>query len=177
MVEDLLVCIIGLAVVFFVLSVLMFLIIGTARLSGVGEGGRENKDAGLKTKPGESDPGSAIPGDTTELAAVALAMASYLRQRGRELGQYIIINDVNLQVNVGDLHSSPISVEVNEEKFRAGLNSEDLPVSTEHEFKKISWPRDEKRGPVWRAACTPSQGGYWSRGGWTGRRAVDVDRK
>jgi len=177
MIEDLLVCVIGLAVVFVVLAVLMFVIIGMGRLFGGGEEGAEDANAAVKTKPEETKQEPPIPEGATELAAITLAMASYLRQRGRELGPYITINNMEYQVDVGDLHSPPISVEVNGEKLRASLNGEGLPVSTQIELNLGIWPRDTKRGPFWRAACPPTQGGYWSRGGWTGRQAAGMDRK
>ena len=176
MLEDLLICVVGLAVVFVVLAILMFVIIGMGKLSG-GKEVAEDATVAVETKAEETKPEATISEDATELAAIALAMASYLRQRGRDLGPYITINNMKHQVNIGDLHSSPISVEVNGEKFRASLNGEGLPVSTQPESKPVIWPRDTRRGPVWRAACPPARGGYWSRGGWTGRQAADLDRK
>jgi sodium pump decarboxylase gamma subunit len=177
MLEDLLVCIIGLAVVFVVLAVLMFMIIGMGRLSGGGEEGGEGEDAGVKTKPDKAEPGSTMAEDTAELAVVALAMASYLRQSRRELGPYITIDKMEYQVDIGDIYSPPIPVVINGEKFWASLNCEGLPVPTQPEFKTISWPRDTKHGSGWRSAYPASRGGYWSRGGWTGRRAEAMDRK
>jgi sodium pump decarboxylase gamma subunit len=177
MLEDLLVCIIGLAVVFVVLAILMFVIIGMGKLFGSGEEGVKDANAAVETKPEETKPEAAVSEDATELAVIALAMASYLRQRGRDLVPYITINNMKHQVNIGDLHSSPISVEVNGEKFWADFDGEDSPISIQPELKAGIWPRDTRRGSVWRAAWPPTQGGYWSRGGWTGRRAVEVDRE
>jgi len=177
MLEDLLICVIGLAVVFVVLAILMFVIIGMGKLFGGGKEVAEDATAAVETKAEETKPEATISEDATELAVVALAMAAYLRQRGRDLGPYITVNNMKHQVNIGDLQSSPVSVEVNGEEFRANLIDEDSPVSTQPELKPEIWPRDTRRGPVWRAAFPPKQGGYWSRGGWTGRQATDLDRK
>lgn len=176
MLEDLLICVIGLAVVFVVLAVLMFVIIGMGKLS-VGKEVAEDANAAVKTKPEEIRPESTISEDATEVAAIALAMAYYLKQKGSNLGTHITINNTEYQVDIGDLYSPPISVEVNGAKFRASLTDEDSPVSTQPDLKPVIWPRDTERGPVWRAACPPARGGYWSRGGWTGRQAADLDRK
>ena len=172
MLEGLLVCVIGIAVVFFALAVLMFMIMGMGRFLGGEEKTEEKPVAGDKTKSDEMSPKTVQPEDSAEVVAIALAVASYMKQSGRQLGPYITINNMEYQLDIGELHTPPISVEINGEKFRATLNGEGLPGATQPELKLVIWPRAASRGPVWRSAYPLPQGSYWVRGGWAGRKVT-----
>lgn len=177
MLEGLLVCVIGIAVVFVALAVLMFMIMGMGRFLGGEEQAEGKPFADEKTKPDEISPKTIQPEDSAEVAAIALAVASYMKQSGRQLGPYITINNMEYQLDLGELYPPPISVEINGERFWATLNGEGLPVATQPELKLGLWPRAASRGPVWRSAYPLPQGSYWVRGGWTGRQATGSERK
>jgi sodium pump decarboxylase gamma subunit len=177
MLEGLVVCVIGVAVVFVALAVLMFVIMVMGRFLG-GEGEAEEKrDAGDKTKADEISPGTIQPVDSAEVAAIAVAVASYMKLSGRQLGPYITINAVEYQLDIGELYPPPISVEVNGERFWATLNGEGLPVVTQPELKLGILPRAASRGAIWRSAYPLPQGRFWLRGGWTGRQGAGMEKK
>lgn len=177
MLEGLLVCVIGIAVVFVALAVLMFMIMGMGRFLGDEEKAEGKPIADDKTKPDETSPKTIEPADSAEVVAIALAVASYMKQSGRQLGPYITINNLEYHLDIGELYPPPISVEINGEKFWATLNGEGLPVGTQPELKLRMWTRAVSRGPVWRSAYPLPQGRYWVRGGWTGRHVTGVEKK
>ena len=160
MIEGLLISVVGMAVVFVVLTILMFVIMGMERLF------RERAPAVEKVLANEE----ADHVDTVEAAAIALALASYLRERGKDLKAPITIGGVHYEVEIGDLSHSPVSLMVNQDSYRAALGDEGLPITEQASPKVVAQAKSTQSGLGWRSAYPPSQGKYWSRRGWTGRR-------
>lgn len=161
MIEGLLISVVGMAVVFVVLAILMFVIMGMERLF------RERTAAVENVLANEG----AEPAETVEVAAIALALASYLRERGKDLKAPIIIGGVHYEVELGDLSYSPVSLMVNRDSYRAALGDEGLPITEQVSPKLVAQAKGNQSGLGWRSAYHRLQGKYWSRGGWTGRRS------
>jgi sodium pump decarboxylase gamma subunit len=166
MIEGLLICVVGMAVVFVVLTILMFMIMGMGRLTSdkgvVGGLVVEELVAGKEEVKAE---------DTAEVAAIALALASYLKEQGKALGKPIAISGVQYQVEMGDLSYSPVSLMINQDSYRAAVGDEGLPVTEQVSPKFVAQAKGIQSGLGWRSAYHQLQGKYWSRGGWTGRRS------
>jgi len=164
MIEGLLISVVGMVVVFVALAILMFMIMGMGRLLSdkvvVGSVVVEEVVAGKEEVKAE---------DTAEVAAIALALASYLKERGKALGRPIAISDVQYQVEIGDLSHFPVSLMVNQDSYRAAVGDEGLPTTEQVSPKFVARAKGTQSGPGWRSAYPPSQGKYWSRRGWTGR--------
>jgi len=161
MIEGLLISVVGMAVVFVVLTILMFVIMGMERLF------RERATAVDKVLANEG----AEPAETVEAAAIALAIASYLRERGKDLKAPITIGGVHYEVEIGDLSHSPVSLMVNQDSYRAAVGDEGLPITEQVSPKFGAQAKGTRSGLGWRSAYHQLQGKYWSRGGWTGRRS------
>lgn len=162
MMDGLYISLIGMTVVFVVLIILMFLIMGMERLF---RGGEVAVKEAVAQKALE-------PEDTAEVAALTMALASYLKKQGREFRGPIAINGVQYQVEMGDLSRSPVAVGVNQDSYRAAVGDEGLPATGAISPQIVVRERDTQRGLSWRSACPPARGGYWSRQGWTGRRGI-----
>ena len=166
MIEGLLISVVGMAVVFVVLTILMFVIMGMGRLlSDKGVVGRvvvEELVAGKEEVRAE---------DTAQVAAIALALASYLKERGKALGKPIAISGVQYEVEMGDLSHFPVSLMVNQDSYRAAVGDEGLPISEQVSPKFGAQEKGTQSGLGWRSAYRQLQGKYWSRRGWTGRRS------
>ncbi len=146
---------IGVGAVFGSLIVIMFVMMGIERVF-------RSDGVAVQEKAGGG------PRDMVEVAAVALALASYMKQRGKGLGgRMIAISGVNYQVEVGDLSRSPVAVVVNGGSYRASVDGEGLPVA-ERIAPVVGAPmRDARRGRNWRSAYPLGQGGrHWDRRGW-----------
>jgi len=176
--EGLLICVVGMVVVFITLAILMYVIIGLERFFRGGELAVEEVAVDMPVEAataireqlvvGKDEP---KPEDTVEVAAITVAIAAYLRGKEKDLGKHININGVVYDVDVAESHTHPISVVVNGERFRTSLNEEGLPVSEEVTPKLGERAKYAKQGAGWRSAYSPLQGDYWCRRGWTGRRA------
>lgn len=160
MIKGLLISVVGMAVVFVALTILMFVIMGMERLF------RERAPAVEKVLANEG----AETAETVEAAAIALALASYLRERGKDLKAPITIGGVQYQVEMGDLSHFPVSLMVNQDNYRAAVGDEGLPITEQASPETIVQRKGTRSGLGWRSAYPPSQGKYWSRRGWTGRR-------
>lgn len=167
--EGLLISVVGVAAVFVSLTVLMLLIRGMKRVfrsEEVVAGGEAEAKVGAE------------PEDTVEVAAIALALASYMKKRGKELGGWpIAVGGVYYQVEVGDLSHSPVAVVVNGRSHWASADGEGLPVIEQIAPVLGARMRDIQRGRNWRSAYPLSQGGYWDRRGWGGGRGLGVKRE
>ncbi|HEY50116.1 MAG TPA: OadG family protein [Dehalococcoidia bacterium] len=171
MVEGLFISLVGMGAVFVSLTIVMFLMVGIERLfrdesaeDGIMEVLEEIPLGGI---PAEQIAG---PEDNIEVAAVALALASYLKERGKELGNRpLVIGGIQYQVEVGELSSLPVTVVVNGESYWAAVGGEGLPVMRRFTPIRIA-PRSRLDvGRSWRSAYPLTQGGYWYRRGWSGR--------
>ena len=172
MMDGLYISVVGMAVVFVVLAILMFLIMGMGRVfegEEVAVGDVVVKEVALEKVEARE---ALKPEDTAEVAAIALALASYLKEKGREFRGPIAINGVQYQVEVGDLSRSPVFVGVNQDSYWAALGDEGLPSTEVISPQIVVRERDTQRGLSWRSAQPLAQGGYWSRQGWTGRRGI-----
>ncbi len=166
MIEGLLISVVGMVVVFVALAILMFMIMGMGRLLSdkkmVGMVAVEEPVAGKEEVKAE---------DTAEVAAIALALASYLKERGKAWGKPIAISGVQYQVEMGDLSHSPVPLMVNQDGYRAAIGDEGLPTTEQVSPKIIVQAKGTQSGLGWRSAYRQLQGKYWSRRGWTGRRS------
>lgn len=172
MIEGLFISIIGMATVFVVLTIIMFLMVGIQRLFRA-EGGAVEEAVvaeGAWTGSVPEPESSAGPEDAVEVAAIALALASHMEKLGRQLGASpISIGGLQYQVEVGDLSRSPVSVVVNGERCWACLDGEGLPVAAGIAPRLAAQTRDAERIRLWRSAYPLTQSGYWDRRGWAGR--------
>jgi Na+-transporting methylmalonyl-CoA/oxaloacetate decarboxylase gamma subunit len=173
-VEGLLISGVGAGAVFGTLAILMFVMMGVERVfrsDGVAveelvavEGEEARVGEGLE--------------DTAEVAAIALALASYMKERGKELGgRPIAVGGVHYQVEVGDLSRSPVAVVVNGRSHWASVDGEGLPVTEQIAPVLGAQMIDIQRGRNWRSAYPLSQGGYWDRWGWGGRGGLGAKRE
>jgi sodium pump decarboxylase gamma subunit len=175
MIEGLLISAVGMVVVFVVLAILMFMIMGMGRLlsdRGAVNGATDEEPAAIK----EEIKAKIKAEDTAEVAAIILALASYLRERGKALGKSISIDGVLYQVDVGDLSYSPVPLIINEDSYRGAVGDEGLPAIEKVEPRIFAQARGSRSGLGWRSAYFPPQGKYWSRHGWTGR-AIKMRRE
>ncbi|MBM3156860.1 MAG: hypothetical protein FJ004_06205 [Chloroflexi bacterium] len=179
MLEDLLICVIGLAVVFVVLAVLMFVIMGLERFFRGGELAVQEIAVEMPVEAATAGKeqlvvgrGELKPEDAVEVAAITVALASHLRGKGKKLGNRIDINGISYDVDVAELHSRPISVVVNGEGFHTSLNDEGFSVVEEAAPKLGERARYTQQGAGWRSTYSPLQGDYWCRRGWTGRHVA-----
>ena len=175
MLEGLFISVVGMSAVFVSLIVIMLLMMGIQRAFRDEELAAEDTRVvpimypeGIPSVPGGPKE-LARPEDTTEVAAVALALAVHVRKQGKWFGTTMSINEVDYQVNIGDTSRPPVSVVVNGVSFRGGLGDEGLPIWRSG-LRIVPQARSTQRERVWRSAHPPFRGGYWCRRGWTGRR-------
>jgi len=171
--EGLLITGVGVGAVFGSLAILMFLMMGIERVfRGQGVAVEEVAAGGVEAQVGEGLE------DTAEVAAIALALASYMKERGKELGgRPIAISGVHYQVEVGDLSRSPVAVVVDGRSHWASADGEGLPVTEQIAPVLGTQMRDIQRGRNWRSSYPLSQGGYWDRRGWGGRGGLGARRQ
>lgn len=174
-VEGLFISGVGVGAVFGSLLIIMFLMMGVERVfRSDGVAVEEAVAAGdVEAKVGEGLE------DVVEVAAIALALASYMKERGKELGgRPIAISGVHYQVEVGDLSRSPVAVVVNGGSYWASVDGEGLPVIEQIAPALGTQMRDTQRGRNWRSAYPLAQGGaYWDRRGWAGRGGLGAKRE
>ena len=174
MLEGLLITVVGMAVVFVVLAILMYVIMGMERLFREKEVAQivSEKVAVTEELPQAPEAG-ATPESTVEVAAIAVALASYLKERGKKLGASLSVGSEHYHVEMGDPSVSPLNLQVNQEHYCPALGEEGLPPP-EQAASVVPQAKDAQRGsPGWRSAYPPPQGGFWCRRGWTGREARD----
>jgi hypothetical protein len=180
MVEGLYISLVGVAAVFVSLTTIMFLMMGIERafrgdgaatigsvvgLEGVVEVGA---DMGRMVAGDVSEQG-ARPDDSAEVAAIAVALVSHLRVRGRELGTSLRLSDEEYRIEMGDAVDSAMSINVNGDSYRGRVGGGRLP-STSRSMLRVM-PHASVSHPIagWRSAYPPTRGGHWCRRGWTGR--------
>jgi Na+-transporting methylmalonyl-CoA/oxaloacetate decarboxylase gamma subunit len=172
--DGLLITGVGIGAVFGSLLIIMFSMMGIERVfrgQGVAVGELVAAER-VEAQVGEA------PGDIIEVAAIAVALASYMKERGKELGgRPIAVGGVHYQVDVGDLSRSPVAVVVNGRSHWASADGEGLPVTEQIAPVLGTEMRDTQRGRNWRSAYPLSQGGYWDRRGWGGRGGLGVKRE
>lgn len=130
MLEGLLITVTGMAVVFLVLTILMFVIMGMERLFRDKEVSEDVAEETAVEKTG-AEPhavSDAVPDNTSEVAAITLALAFYLKQRGKRLGTPIAISGVQYQVEMGDSSRSPVNLVVNQDCYRAAIGEDGLSI-------------------------------------------------
>ncbi len=168
MIEGLSISGIGVGAIFGSLIVIMFVMMGIERVfRSDGVVVEEVVEEVVAAGSVEAKVGGKVE-DMVEVAAVALALASYMKERGRELGgRPFAISGVNYQVDVGDLSRSPVAVVVNGVSYRASVDGEGLPVAERVAPVVGTQMREIRRGRNWRSAYPLGQGGrYWDRRGW-----------
>ncbi|MEE8470082.1 MAG: OadG family protein [Dehalococcoidia bacterium] len=171
--DGLLLSVIGIAAVFVTLTVLMLFVMGMERVlrgRGVAVEGMAAEGAAVATgEVGAVAEMAAEPGDTVEVAAVALALASYMRGQGKQFGAGpLAVGGAQYQVEVGDLSRSPVVVVVNGQSYWASMDGEGLPVAAQIAPVLRARTGETQRGRGWRSAYPPAQGGHWDRRGWSG---------
>jgi len=173
-VEGLLISGVGIGAVFGSLLIIMFLMMGVERVFR-GDGVAVEELVAVEGE--EARVGEGLE-DTAEVAAIALALASYMKERGKELGgRPIAIGGVHYQVEVGDLSRSPVAVVVNGRSYWASVDGEGLPVAEQIAPVLGAQMRDTQRGRNWRSAYPLAQGAYWDRRGWAGRGRLGAKRE
>ena len=120
--------------------------------------------------------GVEVQEDPTEIAAISLALAAHLHKKGKELGQRSInIGHTTYDVEVAAPFDSPVAVTVNEDKFWASLDGKGLPVGIHGSSMRVRRIGDAQRGRIgdaqrgrtWRSAYPLPQGPAWDRRGWS----------
>lgn len=168
MLEGLLIAVIGMLVVFVVLAILMFMIMGLGRLF-TDKGGSEVAVEKVTVEGVEPPKEVVKPEDTAEVAAIALALAAYLRERGKRLEKLIAIDSAQYKVEISDVSRTPTTVVVDGDSYRAAIGEEGLPPTEQIAPAPRTQRREPQRGLGWRSIYPPSQGGFWNRRGWTGK--------
>jgi len=193
MLDGLFISVVGMTTVFVVLIIIMFLMMGIQRLFS----GREQPEVGALAEPeiglaaspeatagahARSDEHAAgldevfqtigvdvqhRPEDEAELAAIALALASYMRERGRVIGDSLTIGGIDYSVHVASLWDSPVEVLVDGKICWASLDGRGLPVAGASMPFYATRIAHGQRGRLWRSAYPMAQGGHWDRRGWS----------
>jgi len=109
------------------------------------------------------------PEDGAEVAAIALAIASHMKERGRDLHGHLTINDIEYHVSVGPPWDYPVPIVVDGEKYWASLDGRGLPVGGGSTPLRVTRIGDAQRGRQWRSAYPMPIGTPWDRRGWTRR--------
>jgi Na+-transporting methylmalonyl-CoA/oxaloacetate decarboxylase gamma subunit len=176
MLEGLFISLVGMGAVFLSLTIIMFLMVVVGRIFR-NDGLAMSEGLAVEGMVAVGEMGAAVdvvrkraePLGMVEVAAIALALASHVKERGRELGTSITIDDIYYQVEVGDISSPPTSVIVNGEMYRGAVSDDGLPFAERTSLRIETRGRSTQRERVWRAAYPLLQGGeYWCRRGWTG---------
>lgn len=171
MLEGLLITVIGMVVVFVVLTILMFVIMGLERLFR-GKEGAEVVVEKVAVEGAEPQKRAVKPADTAEVAAIALALASYLKERGKKLEKTLAIDGAKYQVDISDISQTPTTVVVEGDSYRAAVGEEGLPSPEQAAPVLGTQRREPQRGLGWRSIYPPSQGGFWNRRGWTSKGSM-----
>jgi len=168
--EGLFISLVGMGAVFASLTIIMFLMMAIERVFRneelAAEGGLAAGAAGTLT---ETTVKRLEPESLEEVAAITLALTSYIRGHGRKMGKSISIDGVSYQIEVEDAFDTTAGVVVNGESYRGSLGDNGLPPAGQTALRIDSKKGDNRRERIWRASYPPSQGGYWTRTGWTGR--------
>jgi hypothetical protein len=109
------------------------------------------------------------PEDGAEVAAIALAIASHMKERGRDLHGHLVIGDTEYSVSVGLPWDYPVPIVVDGEKYWASLDGRGLPVGGGATPLRATRIGDAQRGRQWRSAYPMPIGTPWDRRGWTRR--------
>jgi len=155
MLEGLLITVIGMVVVFVVLTILMFMIMGMERLFR----GKEGAEVAVEKVAVEGvEPQKEVvkPEDTAEVAAIALALASYLKERGKKLEKRIAIDDSQYKVEISDISRTPTTVVVDGDTYQAAVGEEGLPPTEQIAPVPGTQRREPQRGLGWRSIHHPS---------------------
>ena len=171
MVEGLFISLVGMGAVFLSLIIIMFLMVGIERVFR----SEETEGEGDSTVNGmipliEPVQMKSEPRGTDEVAAIALALASYLRGRDKELGTSISINGKVFHVEIEDIDNLPTSLAINGESYLGVVGERSLLFSRRSFLQIGQRKKDVHRERTWRSAHTLSLGGHWFRQGWTGKQ-------
>ena len=109
------------------------------------------------------------PEDGAEVAAIALAIASHMKERGRDLHGHLMIGDMEYHVSVGPPWDFPVPIVVDGEKYWTSLDGRGLPVGGGGTPLRATRIGDAQRGRQWRSAYPMPIGMPWDRRGWTRR--------
>ncbi|UCG83281.1 MAG: OadG family protein [Dehalococcoidia bacterium] len=170
MLDGLFISLVGMGAVFISLTIIMFLMMGIERIFRSEElSAEEISVIGGEITTVWPVTARVEPQSQEEVAAIALALAAYMKERGKQIGQYIAIHGTNYQVEVGDTVDDPVSIVVNGEKYRGSLSDNGLSMDLRMGFRVVSGVGERKQGRIWRAAYPFLQGGLWTRHGWSGR--------
>jgi Na+-transporting methylmalonyl-CoA/oxaloacetate decarboxylase gamma subunit len=171
--EGFFISLVGMGAVFISLTIIMILMMVIERAFRSEElaieEGLANGDAVVLIEPEER---SIEPEGLAEVAAIALALTAYLKNRDRDLGDSITINDVRYYTEIGDISCSPTSIAVNGNMYWCAVGEDGLPFSRRTSLWIEPRSKDVKHGRNWRSIHSPSIGGYWARRGWTGRHGM-----
>jgi len=169
MVDGLLISVVGMTVVFVLLILIMFIMVGIERLFRGGDVSVEGLDVQDEIPLGGIPLWDVErPEEDIEVAAVAIVLEKYLGEHGGKLGnRAIVIGGIQYQVNVGDITSPPVFVEVNGEGYWAAVGEEGLPFTRGFKPIRIAEAKERGNGRDWRSAQPLSRGGYWDRSGWS----------
>jgi len=177
MLEGLFISLVGMGAVFVSLTIIMFLMIGIERIFRSEEPvAEEISVVGGGITPIGPFTERVAPESQVEVAAIVLALASYMKGRGRQVGRSIDIDGVHYRVEVGDTTGSTTSVVVNGEMYRGSIGDHGLSMNVQTGLRIEMGVGDRKRGRIWRTAHPLLQGGYWTRPGWTGRHGGGRER-
>jgi sodium pump decarboxylase gamma subunit len=155
MLDGLIICVIGITTVFVTLTILMFLMMGIERIFHSPQVVEKEREISSKcASKTEIVPYRADVEDMAKVAAIATAVAIHRNHRNQELAHY----------------SPSEAVLVNVNGYRAVVKSMDVAPAIGVRSGTEVWQGKNHHGRMWRAAYTPSQGGYWQRLGWVGER-------
>jgi Na+-transporting methylmalonyl-CoA/oxaloacetate decarboxylase gamma subunit len=168
--EGLFISLVGMGAVFVSLTIIMFLMMAIERIFRNEELAVEGGPAvGEAWTLAETIEKKEEPESLAEVTAITLALASYMKGRGRTIGKSISVDGVSYQIEVEDAFETTAGIVVNGESYRCSLGDNGLPPVGQTALRIDSKKRDNQRERIWSASYPPSQGGYWTRSGWTGR--------
>lgn len=188
----LLISVIGMAGVFVVLIIIMYVMMfiqkrfGDETLPEYEEGTHEaafSQDRGT-ISPVSTDPqhiveadltrritGTDIQEDSAEIAALSVALITHLKKKGKEFGKRsVTIGPTTYEAQVRDPLASPVEITVNNEKLSGNLDGNLFPFTPYKNPMHILREGKAQRGRFWRSAYPPPIGSVWDRRGWNKRR-------
>lgn len=168
--EGAFISVIGMGLVFVVLTLMMFLMMVIERVfradAPVPESSPSDCETAVTSEPVRD---GMEPDGLAEIGAIALAVAAYVQERGRAFGTSISIDGVDYEVEMRDASRNLLEVVVNGEGFRGVVSKHAQPSQSSGRLLGKTQARSPEKARLWRMAYPLAQDGYWLRGVWSSR--------
>lgn len=168
--EGALISVIGMGLVFVVLTLMMFLMLAVERVFRADEPAQGSSPAEReRADPSESLRNGVGSERLAEVGAIALAIAVYMQERGGRFGTSISIDGQEYEVEMKDASRGALEVVVNGEGFRGVVGKHTQSFRSSRRLLGKTQARSLEDARRWRMAYPFAQGSYWPRGAWSHR--------